>query len=138
MSIAAAFAALRKKHNLLARQSFYCCQGCGLNALSREYNATAADETRPDGYVFFHKQDAKLLKTKGYTYFRFGVFAKKQKGSMTTAQIGKLVAETLVEHGCPVDWSGKPGDCLVVWRDIDTRRKHALKKLGVPLDAAAS
>lgn len=131
MTIATAFSALRKKHNLVARQNFWCCQGCALNALSKMYNETASDEQRPAGYVFFHKQDAGHLKKHGYTYFRFGTFAKKQKGATTTAQIGKLVSQILTEHGCPVDWSGKPGECLVVWQDVETRRKHALKRLGV-------
>lgn len=133
MTIATAFAAIRKKHNLIARQNFWCCQGCALNALSKEYSATSCDDTRPDGYVFFHRQDAEHLKKHGFTYFRFGTFAKKRKGATTTMEIGKLVSQVLMKHGCPVDWSGRPGDCLVVWRDADTRRKHALKKLGASL-----
>jgi hypothetical protein len=130
MTMATAFTALRKKHSLVARQHYRCCQGCALKELSIEYNAVACDD-KPPGYVFFHRQDAKHLKESGWAYVRFGVFAKKRKGAMTTAEIGKLASEVFAEHGCPVDWSGKPGDCLVVWQDIETRRKHALKRLGV-------
>lgn len=127
-NISIAFRALRKQ-GLLARQRFMCCQGCALNKLSQEFNA-APDDAKPAGYVFFHKQDAKVLNEHGRVHLAFGIFGRQRQAGHTAADVGKLVVEACKAAGCPVDWSGDAGTRILVWRDENTRRAYAARRLG--------
>jgi hypothetical protein len=130
MALSSAFRVLRRK-GLIARQQFMCCQGCALNKLAQEYNAA---EPKPAGYVFFHRQDAKTFARDGCVHLAFGVFGHEQ-GARTARDVGKLVVEACEAAGCPVDWSGNPGTKILVWRDANTRRAHAARRLGATIPA---
>lgn len=126
MTIATAFAELRRKHKLIARQNFMCCQGCGLSKISEEIDEKPAAK-RPLGAVFFHKQDAKRWDEDGRTWL---TFSGVEDGPVTTGEIGEIVVAVLAAHGCPVEWNGSPDERLLVWRDENTRRERAAKLLG--------
>lgn len=130
-NVSIAFRALRKQ-GLLARQRFMCCQGCALNKLSQEFNARD-DDDKPAGYAFFHKQDAKMLDEHGRVYLAFGVFGRQRRTGRSAADVGKLVVEACEAAGCPVDWSGDAGTRILVWRDENTRRAYAARRLGATI-----
>jgi hypothetical protein len=135
MTLAAAFAELRRKHNVIARQSFWCCMGCGCNAIGIMVEAMPPAE-RPKGYVFYHKQDTELWRERGSVYLTFGATDDGGK-PRRTVEIGKLVQSVLAAHGCPVEWDGTAGTKLLAWRDENTRREYAAKLLGHEISKSA-
>jgi hypothetical protein len=126
MSLKTAFAELRSKHKLIARQNFMCCNSCGCSAIGTVAKGKPRDR-RPKGYVFFCKQDGQHLKNSGRVHVGFGQIPGT---SVPSLAFGKLAAEVFVKHGCPVEWNGKSDTRLLVWRDENTRREHTAKLLG--------
>lgn len=120
-NITTAFANLRRQ-GFLARANFLCCQGCAWSEVEK------LGESR-HAAVFFTRQDAHDLREKGRVYIAFG----STKASATDderAQIGQRAKAVLEAAGCVVVWSGSADERLLVYRDVNTYRSHALKRLG--------
>lgn len=89
-----AFSAMRKA-GIFARQSFECCQSCGLASVPEE-------QAEKRGYVFYHQQDAEDLKKKGECYLAWGIGG----GMGAQKNFGNKVREILESAGVVVDWNG--------------------------------
>lgn len=91
--VARAFAALRGD-GFLARMNFWCCQGCGLAAmteLAHRRMPGVPDEEVP--YVFFHSQDDEDLRRGAPFHLAWG------------GDAGQIV-QRLEEAGLAVTWDG--------------------------------
>lgn len=85
--IRAAFKELRKM-GWFARQSFWCCQGCGCNAVPEKYK---------NKFVFYHRQDAEHIR--GGNIDKYGVYLTHGEGGNTTE-----ILEILNKHGLNIEW----------------------------------
>jgi hypothetical protein len=75
----------------------------------------------PRGGVFYHAQDAERADAVGELMVRYGQIHHLGNADVptittpiTTAQIGREVADVLRAHGLVVDWDGNPDRCLRV------------------------
>lgn len=89
---------------------------------------------RPVGVVFFHRQDNDNWKAHGYTYLAYDAI---DGSKLKQEDIGKIVQDALVAHGCPVEWDGKAGTRLKVWADENTQRAYTARKLGASIARSA-
>ena len=91
ISLSTPFALLRKQ-KLFARSNFFCCQGCGCNAMSHRQKEETDNPHK--GYVFFHNQDnERRVKGKDF-YLAYGEFDNQ---NTTAEQIGKMICQLLLE-----------------------------------------
>jgi hypothetical protein len=84
-SLNAGFAVLRKR-GYFAKQNWYCCQTCGVDAVP---------DDEPD-YVFYHSQDAERLAERDAVHLSWG-------GD------GHEIAKVFRDNGLAVDWDGTDG-----------------------------
>jgi len=89
-----AFRELRKL-GFFARQNFWCCQGCGCEAVPEE----------AEKYVFYHKQDTEDLRESGSVYLTWGG-GNKVRTDREYTKIGNQIIRTLNECGIPTIWDG--------------------------------
>lgn len=88
--LAAAFRNLRRD-GYFARQNWMCCQNCGVHAVPAEY----------ENFVFYHCQDADLLKEQNKTH-------------LTWNGDGALIKQRCEDVGLHVVWDGTEGKRLLV------------------------
>lgn len=124
-----AFSLLRKQ-KMIARQNFSCCGTCG----SYEISVMGDEKGKktgiyPAGYVFYHRQDTDTLKRNGVVYLRYGNFSnrndKTRKGSLETAEVGKLIVEAMKAVGLETEWDGDTGHCILVY--VEGVKKEELR-----------
>lgn len=128
-TITTAFATLRRD-GFIARSSFTCCQGCAWSEIEKLNNKRHAA-------VFFTRQDARTLRTHGRVYVAFGS-TKANATDAERAEIGARAKAALEGAGCVVVWSGDADERLLVYRDAETYRTHALKRLGGEVESPAT
>jgi len=90
-----AFKALRKA-GYFAEQNFWCCQSCGWNAIPEDVI---------ERVVFYHRQDAEALESKGECYVSWD------------GDVDEII-DILEENGIKTEWDG----------NISTRIKIILDK----------
>lgn len=89
--LTAAFRVLRKE-GYFARKNFWCCQSCAWAAVPEEKAAKA---------VFYHKQDADMLRTSNAVYLAW-------------AGNGKEIVSILESNGLCVTWDGSDNSRILV------------------------
>ncbi|MCW3815486.1 hypothetical protein ONA91_13585 [Micromonospora sp. DR5-3] len=107
--LAAAFRALSAA-GIVARESFACCQNCGLG----EIGAEVPREVTPRGYAFYHQQDAERAVDGSPVFLAYGLFEQPP-----SVEIGEEVAAALRAEGLTVRWNGDTGSRIqvpMVWR----------------------
>jgi hypothetical protein len=96
-----AFKAIRKR-NILARPNFYCCQGCGIEALSQEFELEKNSDKI--GYVFYHRQDKDSLKERGELYLAFG---SNNDDDLRCKEVGNIILHECLRVGIIAEWNGE-------------------------------
>lgn len=86
-----AFECLERRHKIIARMNFTCCQTCGISEAFGE-----ADEDDVTGYVFFHEQDTEYLVDGGVLSLRFGSFTKSKRKN---ERVGNIIVKSLRSAG---------------------------------------
>jgi len=99
------FPSLRDK-GFIARMNFSCCSTCASYELSQ-----VAKIQEKDQIVFYHNQDAKIFRERGYVYLRF--FSMNDK-SVSDIKVGQIISETAKECGLIVEWDGSEWKCITV------------------------
>ncbi|MFQ5801391.1 MAG: hypothetical protein ACE5JQ_00670 [Candidatus Methylomirabilales bacterium] len=102
-----AFKKLEKK-GLIARANFMCCTTCASNGVAWD-----AEITGVKGGVYWHAQDEESLGQRNELHIGF---AAAGFDSGNTAEVGKILAETLTEEGLDVIWDGDPNKKVLVRR----------------------
>ncbi|MBF9133566.1 hypothetical protein I0C86_32205 [Plantactinospora sp. S1510] len=105
---------------IVARESFSCCQNCGVSEIDEE----VAEGEAPRGYAFYHQQDAEHAAEGSVLHVAYGPF-----GQAPSAEIGAEVAAALREQGLPVHWDGDSATRIRVplaWRRRRTGRLAAV------------
>lgn len=92
--VSAAFRTLRKQ-GYVAKQNYWCCNGCGTSALAQEYGADC------EKWLFYNKQAGDRLR------------AGKQF-RLTWGGNGWQIAYALREQGLEVDWNGEDSQTIGV------------------------
>jgi hypothetical protein len=112
-----AFAALTGD-GVVSRMNFTCCRTCGEAEIADEVPTGAV----PDGYVFFHNQDADQLEP-GRLHLAWGVFAPYADEAAyehAMHRIGNRIVDALGAQGLTVEWDGRPEHRItltgLVWR----------------------
>lgn len=108
--IGSVFPALRKQ-KLYARANFMCCGSCAAYGLGQDMEAAALKGKAKDGAVYWHNQDDESLRQRGYVYLGFGAY---EKGSLSGAAVGKLVADACTAAGLTVEWNGSEDERIHV------------------------
>lgn len=99
----AAFRELRNKHNLIARQRFSCCLGCGMSEMGHLVDELEkAGKPPPAGGCFYHQQDAE--ERDRYNDFYLVFFSIEEDG--TAAEVAKTIRAVLKKHGIETRWNG--------------------------------
>lgn len=95
-----------RKHGLIARMNFSCCQSCGGYDL-----ATRLDESKNAeklGYAFYHHQDNASICENGDLYIAYSAKDIKNKNAQEEAnlKVALIVKTSLEEEGLDVEWNG--------------------------------
>lgn len=106
-----AFEELEFGHNIVARQNFSCCQGCGCAEIT---------DQKPDaiGYCFYHKQDNDDLIEHGSFHLAFG----NDVGDEAAIPIGQKIVDVLNKHGITNEWNGTHNTRIEVITEAETRK----------------
>lgn len=104
--VAAAFGELNTA-GVIARMCFTCCQSCGMSEIGDE----VPDGATPQGFVFFHQQDAeRLAGPDAHLYLAYGAFCDPDASDVERdrrgEEIGRQVQRSLEAHGLQVEWNG--------------------------------
>jgi hypothetical protein len=100
---------------IIARENFTCCQTCGFAEIGDE----VPEDTRPDGFVFFHQQDTYAAACGGGLYLSYGVFDEFDSERVTA--IGEHVVRALAGQGLDVEWDGSVMHRILVRLDWQAR-----------------
>ena len=116
---------------ILARMNYWCCQGCGISALTTEIKDERKTGRKIKGYVFFHEQDADSANETGILWLAYGSASGNEK---TTIAVAKAVVKALEAAGLEVKWEGYPNVriCVTgVWRQkrFKTRKESLLQRM---------
>jgi hypothetical protein len=103
--VTSAFAALNAA-GIVAREQFTCCQTCG----NAEIGAEVPPGGDPEGYTYYHEQDAERAAESGSLFLAYGSFQSGQKSEA----IGARVAAELRGQGLTVTWDGDPAQRISV------------------------
>ena len=95
-----AFKKLEKK-GLIARPNYMCCTTCASHGVAED-----AELMGCTGGVYWHRQNEDDLRQGGDLHIGFVGAAFDDK---KTAEVGRILAETLVEEGLDAAWTGDPG-----------------------------
>lgn len=116
-----AFAQLRRE-GLLAKQGFSCCRSCAGSELATLIeNLIETGEARPNGVVFYSKQEgfrgSSVRESKfRRLYLSFGSVTTTKYGDvgLPTVEVGQMLAKALTEAGLTFEWDGSPNSTIVV------------------------
>ncbi|MET8834329.1 hypothetical protein ABZV78_10475 [Micromonospora sp. NPDC004540] len=118
--LTAAFRALDAAR-IVARESFTCCQNCGVE----EIGAEARRGLKPRGYTFYHRQDAERGVEGSGVWLAYGAFE-----GASAAEIGAEVAAALRAAGLTANWDGEVGRRIHV--PLRWRRRRIGRLAAVP------
>jgi hypothetical protein len=121
------FAALRRKHSLLARQNFLCCSGCAGSALWSQLE----ERPRASGAVYYHQQDGSRLREGAESvYLNYGA----REGG-TDAEIARQIVAEARLAGLEAEWNGDANVCVIVRLPggIDARFRDPIPEGAAPI-----
>jgi Domain of unknown function (DUF6891) len=150
-----AFATMRSRYGLVARQNFLCCGNCAGTKIASDVSAMPGlKRSRVKGCVFYTRQDAAKMEPspkrtwlgagKGWatehvpagTYLSFGEIDTQAHGTvgLPTEAVGRFVRLACEAAGLEVEWDGQAA--TRIW--VQERREWTTWQLGVAVaDAAA-
>ena len=121
----AAFKALRKE-GFLAHQNFLCCSSCAGTQLANTAEKLKDKGTEIKGIVFYHRQDAEVLRETGRgilryrrggnLMIRFGNVDTTKHGELglPTTEVGAIVCKAFADQGLEFQWNGSESSCIQV------------------------
>lgn len=89
-----------EQEQLACRARFLCCGGCAVNDFWTKRKTEHAGKV---GFAYYHRQDADLLREKGYTFIGFGGF------TASPVEVMRTLKKLLVKAGLAVEWDGTAG-----------------------------
>lgn len=112
--LAKAFEVLERRHGIIAKMNFTCCQGCGISEIGQD-----VDDDDTYGYVFFHEQDTEAAVDGMGLSLAFGSFTKSKRKSELVAD---KIIKSLRRAGVKANWEGDVGKRITVECDEWRRR----------------
>lgn len=103
------FKSLRKS-GIVALANFSCCLGCGCAELANRFEKYRAKGIEKVGSVFYHRQDASVLREYGTVMLAFSGApdAAGEVSDEDTVKVGEMIVEALRSAGLNVEWGGSP------------------------------
>jgi hypothetical protein len=111
---------LMRKAGLIAKQNYWCCQGCAGCAITNEAVQLLTAGKTVKGCCFYHKQDEDDRK-EGYDFhLAYGTMQSSSLGQIGTSneEIGQIVAQCLREAEVPYEWDGKGNTRIMVKQEV--------------------
>lgn len=113
------FAAL-ENHGILARQHYWCCTNCGVDAIADEMRQARKAGRAVRGFAFYHTQDTETALDEGSLAISFGAADGSEAGAI---EIANSIVRFLRRAGFRIDWTGK-ADRRIIVAGLDWRRRR--------------